>query len=334
MKLPDPSATPGDAGIESSPTASYPAGYSALIAAFGLGVPLPDELVAISERHTYRREGRWRILTPRYKPDDTVAAHLAFALRHEGVELGVLAALFRVMPPAALEAWIRSEPTGRHARRAWFLYEWLTGTRLDLPDAPNAAYVGILDPNRQYAVRGETVTRQRVRNNLPGTPEFCPLVRRSDRLRTLLADDLAAEARTVVRRTAPDLVARAAAFLLLEDSKASYVIEGERPPQDRIQRWGQAIGEAGLHPLTGEELLRLQRLVIGPARFTHLGWRREGGFVGPRDRETNAPLPDHISARPEDVPGLVQGLIAELTDDEASTIEAVYLEFLGGFLDG
>ena len=47
------------------------------------------------------------------------------------------------------------------------------------------------------------------------------------------ATDLAEAARAVVRRTAPDLMARAAAFLLLQDSKASYVIEGERPPQDR-----------------------------------------------------------------------------------------------------
>ncbi len=36
-----------------------------------------------------------------------------------------------------------------------------------------------------------------------------------------------------------------AALLLLKDSKSSFAIEGERPPQDRIQRWGQALGEAG-----------------------------------------------------------------------------------------
>ena len=102
-------------------------------------------------------------------------------------------------------------------------------------------------------------------------------------------------------------MARAAAFLLLEDSKASYVIEGERPPQDRIQRWGQAIGEAGKQPLTRDELQHLQRVVIGDARFTHMGWRTEGGFVGKRDRDTNAPIPDHVSARPEDIASLIGG---------------------------
>jgi len=218
------------------PEGSRPAGYAALIASSNLPLPPPDELVAISEKHTLRQEGRWRILTPRYRPDATIGAHLEFGLSHEALDLGVLSALFRSMSPAVIEEWVKSEPTGQHARRAWFLYEWLTGKQLDLPDADKAPYVGILDEKRQFAVRGKTVTRYRIRNNLPGTTEFCPLVRRSEKLEAALGQDLAAEARAAVAHTAPDLMARAAAFLVLEDSKASYMIEGERPPQDRVQR--------------------------------------------------------------------------------------------------
>jgi hypothetical protein len=310
------------AGV-STPSASRPAGYAALIAAYDLSVPPPDDLLAIGQKHTHRQEGRWTILTPRYRPDDTVSAHLDFALRHEGVDLAVLNALFRTMQPAVVEEWVRSQPTSQHARRIWFLHEWLTDRTLDLPNAPTAPYVGILDGKRQFAVHGETVTRHRVRNNLPGTPEFCPLIRRSQKLATLLGQDLAAEARAVVQRTASDLVARAAAFLLLEDSKASYVIEGERPPQDRVQRWGQAIGEAGRKPLSRDELEQLQRVVIGDARFTHLGWRTEGGFVGRRDRDTNAPIPDHVSARPEDLAGLMAGLVDYANRNETSGLDPI-----------
>ncbi len=305
------------------PPMSRPAGYAALIAAHDLRVPPPDEMIAISEKHTVRREGRWHILTPRYQPENTISAHLYFALRHEGVDLAVLNALFRAMPSGTIEERVRSEPTGQHARRIWFLYEWLTGSRLDLPNAPKAAYVGILDEKRQFATTGETVTRYRVRNNLPGTPDFCPLIRRSERLVSLLDQNLATEARDVVQRTAPDLMARAAAFLLLEDSKASYVIEGERPPQDRVQRWGQAIGEAGKQPLTRDELRQLQRIVIGDARFTRIGWRTEGGFVGGRDRQTNAPLPDHVSARPEDIASLVGGLVDYANRNETSGLDPI-----------
>ena len=34
----------------------------------------------------------------------------------------------------------------------------------------------------------------------------------------------------------------------------------------------------------------------------------EGGFVGAHDREARMPLPDHISARPEDLPSLIGGM--------------------------
>ncbi|MDA2925485.1 Fic family protein, partial [Acidobacteria bacterium AH-259-L09] len=99
-------------------------------------------------------------------------------------------------------------------------------------------------------------------------------------------------------------------FLLLKDSRSSYAIEGEHPPQDRIQRWGRVIGEAGAQPLDLEELLRLQKIVIDDARFVRLGLREEDGFVGEHDRETRAPRPNHINARPQDLPSLMEGMIA------------------------
>ena len=214
LNLPDHVTTV--AGV-SAPLAAQVAGYAALIAAYNLPVPPPDQMIAIGDTHTMRRRERWRVLTPRYRPEGTIAAHLDFALRHEGVDLAVLNAFFRVMPQGVIEEWMGAEPTSQSGRRIWFLYEWLTATRLDLPDAIKAPYASILDEKRQFATKGKTITRYRVRNNLPGTPEFCPLIRRSERLAGILDKDLAAEARAVVQRTAPDLMARAAAFLLLEE---------------------------------------------------------------------------------------------------------------------
>jgi Fic family protein len=105
------------------------------------------------------------------------------------------------------------------------------------------------------------------------------------------------------------VMARAAAFLLLRDSKASYAIEGENPPQNRMQRWGRAIGEAGRNSISKDELNRLQQIVIDNPRFTKMGLRVEGGFVGEHDRRHGTPIPDHISARWEDLHMLIDGLI-------------------------
>ena len=204
---------------------------------------------------------------------------------------------------------VRATPTGAYARRAWFLYEWLLGARLNLPDADKGSYALVVDPDQQWAAQATTSSRHRVKNNLPGTPAFLPMISWTETLRTLTAHDLQARGAAVAQVPA-DLLARTAAFLLLKDSKSSFAIENENPPHDRIQRWGRVIGEAGRRPIDLDELLRLQRIVIGDARFVHLGLRREGGFVGQHDRDTQMPLPDHISARSEDLQSLMDGLIA------------------------
>ena len=292
------------------PEPATPAGYAALIDAFGLPVPLPRNLTAIGERHRILQQDGWRIMTPRHAPHPTLEGHLTFALKYEGLELAVLKRLFLELGPARIEALVRAAPTGSYVRRIWFLYEWLTGHRLDLPDASGGRYVDALDPELQWGIEGDTAPRYRVRNNLPGSPSFCPLAFRTEAIERFVALDLAQRAREVVAAVPRDILARTAAFLLLKDSRSSYAIEGERPPQDRIQRWGRAIGEAGRQPLDREELLRLQRIVIGDARFVRMGLRDEDGFVGEHDRETRMPLPDHVSARPEDLPALVDGMVA------------------------
>lgn len=105
-----------------------------------------------------------------------------------------------------------------------------------------------------------------------------------------------------------DVLQRASAYLLLKDSKASFTIEGEKPRNNRAARWGNAIGQAGVNPLTIDELTRLQQLVIESNRFTKMGIREQEGFVGDRDRETGEPIPDHISAKQEDLDSLLNGL--------------------------
>jgi hypothetical protein len=53
-----------------------------------------------------------------------------------------------------------------------------------------------------------------------------------------------------------------------------------------------------------------------------LGLRREGGFVGEHDRDSHVPIPDHVSARPEDLTSLIDGLIA-FDRGETESLEAV-----------
>lgn len=285
------------------------AGYSALISGYGLAVPAPDRLCVIGTKHKKYEHGRWRVFTPRHAPEDTLYGHLTFALKHEGVELGVLNALFAGVAPETIIDIVHSEPTGAYSRRIWFLYEWLRAEALDIKDASLGNFVDLINDKFQYPGPSRPSRRHRVRNNLPGTREFCPLIRRTEKLDGYVALNLSQVAIDHIGRTHADLLSRAAAFLLLKDSKASYTIEGETPPHSRIERWGRIIGEAGQRQLSIEELEDLQRIVIVDNRFILPGCRNEGGFVGDHDRATGMPLPVHISARAEDLNRLLTGLI-------------------------
>lgn len=293
------------------PEPGWPVGYSALVDKYGLPVPLPPVLTAIAARHHPESTNDWRLLTPRHAPDDTLGEHLEFAIKWEGIDLTLLSALFRTVPDSEIATIVRAKPTGAYARRLWFLHEWLTGRELDLSDPGKVRSVLAVDPEQQFAVSGERLSaRHKVINNLPGTRDFCPMVRRTPTLDGYVERGLHVKAREMIGRTHLDVIARAAAFLLLKDSRSSFGIEGERPSSQRAARWAQAIGEAGSRPLALNELERLQRVVLGDARFVRLGLRTEGGFIGLHDRETQEPIPDHISARAEDLRSLIDGIVA------------------------
>jgi hypothetical protein len=240
------------------------------------------------------------------------------------VNLSVLSALFRVAPKSELEKWISAAPGGANTRRAWFIYEWLTGEILNVPPVPRIRAVPMIDHSKQFGLEGgKRSSRHSVIDNLPGTREFCPLVRRTAKLDAFEAREFDQLARDVIGRTHPDIIARAAAFLLLKDSKSSFFIESERPTAKIAARWAQAIAEAGSRPLTVEELERLQRIVIADARFVHLGLRKVGGFIGGHDRVTREPLPEHVSARWDDLDSLMRGIASYSERAKVNKVDAV-----------
>ncbi|MDB5249147.1 MAG: filamentation induced by camp protein fic [Segetibacter sp.] len=326
-----------------APEEGYLVGYGALVAYYKLAAVLPDRLALISQKHRQYENEEWIVLTPRHQPEETVMAQLTFALKYEGVDLGIFKKLFEIVDPKEWTTWIGKEPTGQYSRRIWFLYEWLLNKQLPMADLNTGNYIDLLDENLQYGAKPEASKRHRVRNNLPGVPAFCPLVRRTKKLERFLQLNAVEKLKTIIVKIHPDVMARAAAFMLLKDSKASYAIEGERPPQNRAQRWGRAIGQAGQKAISKEELIRLQQIVIDNPRFTKMGWRKEGGFVGEHDRRHGTPMPEHISAKWEDLPALMEGLIsAEQKLETATHFDAVVAAamvafgfvFIHPFVDG
>jgi 2'-5' RNA ligase len=285
-------------------------GYGAIIDKFNLKLPLPDQLALIGNRHKlYTIEG-WQVFSPRYEPSDHLYGHLIFALKYEGINLLFFKKLFEIIGKGGTQTLVLTEPKGQYARRIWFLYEWLLEERLDIPDLKDGNYVSLLDEDIQYGLQKSiNIPRQRVRDNLPGTAKFCPLIFKSDKLEGYINSGLQQRTHSILGKIHKDVLLRTSAFLLLKDSKASFSIEGESPSPTRALLWGKAIGQAGTKNLTSDEFLRLQQIVIGDSKRTKMGFRTQAGFVGEHDRSSGVPMPDHISARWEDLDSLMKGLL-------------------------
>jgi hypothetical protein len=337
-------------GIQ-KPVPGYTVGYVAIIQKFSLEVPFPIVLTMVAEKNQNLENEVWRVLPISYLPEDnskltliySLYNHLVFALKYEGVNLLVFSKLVEILSEKEILDLVNIEPTGQYSRRIWFLMEWITGKPIKgKNDLSKKSYVPVVDSTLQYAVSGIKSPRHLVLNNLPGTNKFCPLIAKSKKLEGHIQKKYQHINKNKLSIVGKDILQRASAFLLLKDSKASFTIEGESPKSKRAARWGNAIGQAGLNELTKDELVRLQDLVIDNGRFIHMGLRVQGGFVGEHDRITGEPIPDHISAKYEDLDELIDGLIEAnkiLINDDfdavlAATIIAFGFVFIHPFEDG
>lgn len=247
------------------------------------------------------------------RPDATIAAHLAFGLKHELVNLEFLARLFAVMDQQVLEDWIRSEPTGGYARRAGFLFEWLTGRQLNVPDTPSGNYVDALNPKEfLVASRPVNVARWRVRDNLPGTRDFCPTIRRTEAVRAVESYNCAAALESLEVEFGADILMRSAVWLSIKESRASFAIEHEEKQVDRVKRFAAVMesrcGQTD-DPLLLETLTELQTEILGAA--TRYGVRQSPVIVGHTHGFDN--IVDYIGPPWERAGELLDGLRRSMT---------------------
>ncbi len=293
--------------------------------------PFRAQSAIAGSRATVREGGYVReFYTPVARPANTLAGHLAFALKHEGIHLEFLARLFEVAPAADLEAWIAAEPTGQYVRRAGFLYEYLTGRQLAFPGVATGNYVTALD-EKTYLTASQPVNnpRWRVRDNLPGTRDYCPLVLRTARVRQAEQYDCAQHLADLEVEFGADVLQRSAVWLTIKESRASFAIEHEEQHVDRVRRFAAVMEQrCGQYeePLSEGALGALQAQILGP-RATRYGVRRSPVFVGEVDGFTE--VVHYIAPHWNDAPALLSGLreFASRTAGVSALVRAAVLSF-------
>lgn len=268
------------------------------------------------------------------RPSSEPATHLQFHLRHEVPHLEFLSRLFAKSGPAFVQAWVDAEPTGQYARRAAFLYEWLTEDTLQVPKRIGGNYFDIIDNTKLVAASADRVAkvpRWRINDNLPGTRYFCPTIIKTDETVLAMALDVPQLFKNLTDEFGEELLQRAAVWMTLRESKASFAIEGEVDRPSRIERFAEVIAQRtghGNNPLSETTLAELQSQVLGErTTLTHFGLRQSPVFVGETVRYQDVV---HYVAPPADnVAAMLEGLrvFLERTQGQSTVMRSAVAAF-------
>ena len=303
------------------------AGYSALIDLYSLDIiqNWHKSFVVVTGTHQIYSTGGVieEVYPSKYWPGDTLGGHLEFALKYDGTNLAILTSLFQEAAEEDFLEYVRSKPTGKYARRLWFLYEFLTGKTLPLDDVKQGNYIDLLDPDKYYTVTpARQVRRQRINDNLSGDRRFCPMIRRTDTLRDFETADLSKRCRQVVSAYSQELLKRALGYLYTKETKSSFEIEHIKPTSTRTERFVALLQLAQREDFCERtKLIDLQNRIVDP-RFSESDYRLSQNYVGEAVAWHREKI--HFACpKPEDLADLMEGLIAAHRRMDAGKVSAV-----------
>ncbi len=304
------------------------AGYEALIKRYDLDV-IPNWHSSFVARETQvhkieKERGTVKEFYPeRYWPGESAGEQLEFALKYDGVNLAILFSVFEAMSEEELLRYLYSKPTGKYARRLWYLYEFLTNKKLPIDDLKQGNYIDLLDNKHYYTLdTGKSIKRQRIRDNQLGDKQFCPTVRRTEKLQILETNALEQQCQKIISRYPESLLKRALSYLYTKETKSSFEIEHLQPSSSRLERFMALLKEAEREDFCSKEkLILLQNRIVDP-RFADEAYRTNQNYVG----ETVALGKEKIHfvpPKPEDLPKLMEGLIATHTRMSDGSVHAI-----------
>jgi len=318
-----------------TPEAGRNAGYAALIERYGLRVVPNWHRSVVSERAVRRTDatpfGVVDTYPSNYWPGDDPGAHIEFALKYDGTNPGLLAAILPVVGPEEIARFVRSKPTGKYARRIWYFYEMLTGERLPIADLSKGNYIDVLDPKAYIVIAGgRQVRRQRVNDNLLGDARFCPVVRRTETITRFVNRDLSARCAELIQAYPSELLKRALSYLYTKETKSSFEIEHITPDASRTERFIALLQAALTEDLCRKaRLIELQNSIVDP-RYRDSDYRANQNYIGETVYYGNERV-HYVCPKSEHVESLMAGLIDAHQRIEPGGVDPVVHAALVGY---
>ncbi len=223
--------------------------------------------------------------TPLYAPADLEdpMQHVEFGIKYDDLNLDFLKSIFAAIPEETILVYLSRKPKGSYERRIGYLYELLTGKALPVADQGKGNYIELLDNSRYITSKGQNIPRWNIRDNLLGTGQFCPIVRRTKVLERLMETDYKQLVVEISQAYPPDIFYRAVSYLYTKETRSSYQIEQEQPSPERTARFISLLEKAGEEPSTvvmSENFLTHLQNEIVDARFAVPGYRDFQNYIG------------------------------------------------------
>jgi len=225
-----------------------------------------------------------QVFGPRYAPSsDTPLLHLEFALKYDDIGLDFLKAVFEKIPTEEIQEFIQATPFSKYARRIGFFYEFLARNKIELDRPITANYINLLEEDEYITGVIIKNTKWKINNNLLGNEKFCPIVRKTKVLTSLLETDIHQKIEQLKDSYPKDIFKRAANYLYNKETRSSYEIEKEKPSPDRMEKFIALLVRAGSEAtekmMEKQRLVQLQNAIVDP-RFAAADFRDFQNFVG------------------------------------------------------
>jgi len=273
-----------------------------------------------------------QVYNRKYAPhEDTPMSHLEFSLKYDDLNLPFLRKVFDNIVIEDIERFIELSPSSKYSKRIGFLFEFLTDKQLAIRKPISGNYVDLLEDDRYVTGNIVKNTRWRINNNLLGTTSYCPIIRKTNKLKELLTQDINAKIEQLKIDFSPAVFHRAINYLYNKETRSSYEIEKEQPTPDRMEKFVALLTQAGTEDtevmLDERRLTQLQNAIIDN-RFAAEGFRDFQNYLG-QTLPGYHDLIHYICPPPIFVQSLMAGLmdVSNKTSGISSEIRAAVISF-------
>ncbi|WP_328983513.1 Fic family protein [Thiorhodovibrio winogradskyi] len=271
---------------------------------------------------------------------DEPLEQLLFALKHEGVNLPVLAQVLKHIPGSDILRRVQATPSSRYVRVLGFLWEAFQGRELEGDVAITGPTVDLFDAKRYLTAPGQRNARWKVNFNGLGSLRYAVTVERTPAIEGLLALNILDHANAFVAGLGPQATDRALAWAYLHETENSFALERETPSQDKAEAFVALLKQAHQpRPMDEDYLVELQNAAITNPLDRAAAYRHEQNWLrGPLRGAAGItyvpPPPELVTALMDGVLVFANALPKVIDPLVAAAIASFGLVFIHPFMDG